>query len=308
MRGCGVGYGFAFNGQEKDDEISGEGNIMTAEFWEYDARLGRRWNVDPISKHSSSNFSCFSNNPLTRIDPNGKSDYYTEKGKYLGSDGSEKTDIIIITDKNLIKKINAQSEEVLKKNPDAYVEVKIELKENTYFILPSFKDRSEIKEKIEKVDYSDGKYYEIGGASYTIDGKTTRNDNTGEKQTLQQMAESAENNLLPLGVGLLTEGLPDANVNYTWHLHPDKMILIKDPITSKFSILAKDNSSYSGKFQTIGGLEPSSTDENNYSSTFKSNFLFTKTGEDVMFYDKNKNVTLDKKFFFNTQAKIKPKQ
>lgn len=33
-------YSFSFNGQERDDEIAGEGNIITAEFWEYDTRLG----------------------------------------------------------------------------------------------------------------------------------------------------------------------------------------------------------------------------------------------------------------------------
>ncbi|MDZ4667997.1 MAG: hypothetical protein SGJ00_08945, partial [bacterium] len=35
-------YRFGFGGQERDDEIAGIGNTMTAEFWEYDARLGRR--------------------------------------------------------------------------------------------------------------------------------------------------------------------------------------------------------------------------------------------------------------------------
>jgi hypothetical protein len=34
------GYRYRFNGQEGDDEIAGIGNIMTAEFWEYDTRLG----------------------------------------------------------------------------------------------------------------------------------------------------------------------------------------------------------------------------------------------------------------------------
>ena len=41
------GYRFGFNGQEKVDEIAGAGNHTTAEFWEYDTRLGRRWNRDP---------------------------------------------------------------------------------------------------------------------------------------------------------------------------------------------------------------------------------------------------------------------
>jgi hypothetical protein len=43
-------YRWGFNGQEKDDEVYGSGNLNTAMFWEYDTRLGRRWNVDPLSK------------------------------------------------------------------------------------------------------------------------------------------------------------------------------------------------------------------------------------------------------------------
>ena len=41
------GYRYFFNGQEGDNEIYGEGNSLSAEFWQYDTRLGRRWNVDP---------------------------------------------------------------------------------------------------------------------------------------------------------------------------------------------------------------------------------------------------------------------
>ena len=43
-------YQYGFIGQEKDDEVSGAGNINAAEFWQYDTRLGRSWNVDPIFK------------------------------------------------------------------------------------------------------------------------------------------------------------------------------------------------------------------------------------------------------------------
>jgi hypothetical protein len=42
---CAGDYRYGFNGQEKVDEISGVGNHNTALFWEYDTRLGRRWNV-----------------------------------------------------------------------------------------------------------------------------------------------------------------------------------------------------------------------------------------------------------------------
>lgn len=55
----------------KDDEISGAGNSYTAEFWQYDGRLGRRWNPDPIVKHHESPYAALGNNPIWFIDPNG---------------------------------------------------------------------------------------------------------------------------------------------------------------------------------------------------------------------------------------------
>jgi RHS repeat-associated protein len=65
-------YRFGFNGQEKDDEIYGsEGTSYTAEFWQYDTRLARRWNVDPVVKEHESPYACFANNPLYLIDPSG---------------------------------------------------------------------------------------------------------------------------------------------------------------------------------------------------------------------------------------------
>ena len=57
-------YRYGFNGQEKDDEVSGEGNTNTAEFWEYDCRLGRRFNIDPKPNTSWSGYSTFMDNPL----------------------------------------------------------------------------------------------------------------------------------------------------------------------------------------------------------------------------------------------------
>jgi RHS repeat-associated protein len=66
-----VSYRYGFNTQEKDDEIYGVGNSYTAEFWQYDSRLGRRWNVDPVVIHSESSYATFRNNPIYLIDPNG---------------------------------------------------------------------------------------------------------------------------------------------------------------------------------------------------------------------------------------------
>jgi hypothetical protein len=67
----GMGYRWGFGSQEADNEVSGRGNSYTAEFWQYDSRLGRRWNVDPVFKHYTSNYSVLGNNPLMLIDHNG---------------------------------------------------------------------------------------------------------------------------------------------------------------------------------------------------------------------------------------------
>jgi len=70
----GDGYRFGFNSKEKDNEIYGNGNSYTAEYWQYDARLGRRWNVDPVDKPWMSSYHAFSNKPITNVDPNGALD------------------------------------------------------------------------------------------------------------------------------------------------------------------------------------------------------------------------------------------
>ncbi len=46
----------------------GNGNLNTAEFWEYDTRLGRRWNLDPVFNSSQSQYSTFNNAPILFLD------------------------------------------------------------------------------------------------------------------------------------------------------------------------------------------------------------------------------------------------
>lgn len=62
-------YKYGQNGQEQDRELNE--NIYTAEYWQYDARLGRRWNVDPLTKYWQSGYACFNNNPIVFADPTG---------------------------------------------------------------------------------------------------------------------------------------------------------------------------------------------------------------------------------------------
>jgi len=82
-------YRYGLNSQEQDDEVYGNGNLNSALFWEYDTRLGRRWNLDPEPVTGISAYSCFLNNPILFVDIDGnavdvdglyKQD---EKGNYL---------------------------------------------------------------------------------------------------------------------------------------------------------------------------------------------------------------------------------
>ena|GEM_PF-1639254 len=66
-------YSFGFGGQMKDDEVSGVGNSYTAEYWQYDPRLGKRFNIDPKGLFDESPYACFGNNPLIFTDPYGDS-------------------------------------------------------------------------------------------------------------------------------------------------------------------------------------------------------------------------------------------
>ena len=65
-------YRYGFNGQEQSDELDENRNSYTAEFWQYDSKIARRWNVDPVVKHYESSYAAFANNPIWFVDVNGQ--------------------------------------------------------------------------------------------------------------------------------------------------------------------------------------------------------------------------------------------
>ncbi|HUH74213.1 MAG TPA: hypothetical protein VLZ75_07380 [Chitinophagales bacterium] len=64
-------YRFGFNGQERQTELGP--SFTTAEYWMYDGRLGRRWNIDPEDYQISewSPYVCLADNPNLYVDKNG---------------------------------------------------------------------------------------------------------------------------------------------------------------------------------------------------------------------------------------------
>ncbi len=84
-------YRYGLNGQEKDDEIYGAtGTSYTAEFWQYDPRLGRRWNLDPKPLRFASDYSVFRNNPIWLNDVKGDSSVFDTKGNKVHYDPNDK--------------------------------------------------------------------------------------------------------------------------------------------------------------------------------------------------------------------------
>jgi len=63
------------NGQESETEITGDNSHSSAEYWMYDNRLGRRWNLDPVVNHWESRYASFNNNPIKLVDLLGNAPY-----------------------------------------------------------------------------------------------------------------------------------------------------------------------------------------------------------------------------------------
>ncbi len=62
-------YRYGMNGQMKEGDVF-EG-FMSADFWGYDSRLGRRWETDPLACVWQSPYATFDNNPILFSDPSG---------------------------------------------------------------------------------------------------------------------------------------------------------------------------------------------------------------------------------------------
>jgi hypothetical protein len=94
---------YSFQGQEHDDEIMGEGNSYSAEFWQYDSRLVRRWNIDPVVKPWESSYACFADNAILYIDPDGADKIkFDKEGNYLSGEKKGKLHEFLFGSKGVV--------------------------------------------------------------------------------------------------------------------------------------------------------------------------------------------------------------
>jgi RHS repeat-associated protein len=62
-------FRYSHNDQEREDDLFAGAN--SAEYWMYDSRIGRRWEIDPLAYEDQSPYVAFNNNPVYYCDPLG---------------------------------------------------------------------------------------------------------------------------------------------------------------------------------------------------------------------------------------------
>jgi len=234
----GLAYRYGFNSQEKDDEIYGTGNSYTAEYWQYDARLGRRWNLDPVVKPWESGYAALSCSPIVFVDPNGDADYYTASGKWIGTDGKNDNEIFVVCDRKLIKDVKNTSKQ------GNYYEVDIQSDRSVLRIPPQNVREKAIEQY--KETYKNG--YETGGHSH---GSEVTIWDIGTR--LQQISETiSAAGIIPFLVNG-QNGLPKFDeLDFYWHSHPQSSNPTPGP--SDITIDSKTGKRYKGDIGYHGDI------------------------------------------------------
>jgi hypothetical protein len=130
MNGLDIGtnYRFGFNTQEKEPEINPA--VYSAEYWMYDGRIIRRWNVDPKVHPSYSSYSTFANNPIYYIDPLGDTTHvYNKKGIYGFTINDDRPN-----GQYFIGKVSKEIKEKILSDGDANMRADLVRKHSSFFI------------------------------------------------------------------------------------------------------------------------------------------------------------------------------
>ena len=99
---------YSYNSQEKDVELNN--NMLSAEFWEYDARSARRWNNDPRPVTAISPYATFQGNPILFSDPMGDSIFTNKYGDITRNDRTD--NMVFLQEGEKIQKIGALGERI----------------------------------------------------------------------------------------------------------------------------------------------------------------------------------------------------
>ena len=97
-------YRYGFQTQEKSTEINE--SSYTAEFWQYDARIVRRWNLDPRPIVSISSYAAFANNPIWYMDHRGDTSINGEAHEGMNANSATMIGGVTVYSKNHHKSLS----------------------------------------------------------------------------------------------------------------------------------------------------------------------------------------------------------
>jgi len=278
-------YRFRFNGQEKDDEVAGTGNTMTAEFWEYDSRLGRRWNVDSVKKAWRSNYHAFGNKSILNVDPNddnaGK--YYDQNGNEVGDDHENDEKSHVVTDSE--EASNLRTNTLNNINPEKG-------KVKSDFELLSYSVRQQMGKAIEAsnsptIDDATGGFHEEGGAwGVTGDGLQKAIPAVPGPYANPSEVSATMNPLLPQN----PENANLMEIFGTYHVHPAGLISTEKNVISNRS---------NHRFQS-SPTDPDNYDfHNNHNHTRYSIVFGARKGETKLYNGNAKLLTVKTSVFLS---------
>jgi hypothetical protein len=256
------------------------------------------------------------------IDPNGKSDYYTSRGRYLGSDGTSNTEIMIVSNNRVKRDMIRSNRRALRK--DEYVIYNKEVEADKYLVLPPKNQRDIIKKQLES--YNPEVNSEMGGRGIRYkdhEGNSQYEHFRSKDGAVVKDGKVAEIDLHStheVDQPKTSNVASDQSDLYYWHTHTKlkHYVLVNGKLIlySEFKMNSTENStSAGGEHHFIGGPSASIPDKENvngvgYTPGAQHYVLYKDSNRAsdgvVTEYSKGRNTSMSLNFFLNVKAKSKP--
>ncbi|WP_370514058.1 RHS repeat domain-containing protein [Flavobacterium sp. LMO6] len=280
-------YRYGFQGQEKDDELKGEGNSLNYTFRMHDPRVGRFFAIDPLT-HKYPHYTPYSfsgNKVIAFRELEGLEEIYAADGKFIGKIGNS-TEIRVVHSNQFPEKIKEKIDALNKKEASfLYNYMKDEILNNTYQTFNSADEAAEyFGNKINSKSVIVNKEYGAGiNEVQLFNAEGTKV--SGKVYLLGKIVEGRERFVSPLDVGNRRDGpfkinalAPEDQSHMIW----GPTIYLPGITVALAHSHAQGSLNFSGKNHSpLGGYEGDKAMAEEYSLNV---YLVNKIGQ-LKFYD-----------------------